>query len=385
MMRVKTLKTLKRLNTRTSWYGPKKKSIDQSKNIFLTKQNLSALKKELELFKLEKIKIKNQIKSYNFCGNTYTELNNKLNNINEKINHINKKITKIEHKVLSPEKTKSSILYPKVVKLKKLTKSKSNFIKNISQKGINPTIINSLGEKHKFEIFAYCSKNYKDAYDFVIDSWANLNNVTRITIYTDWDFHPNKNKVNTIQLFEKESDNWLVGTGRRLDVIRHFSDLNKNESKNILFLDIDCFISDDPSEVFSYDFDIAISRLGNNSGRYSKQTATAGLWFAKLTPGYYNFINDWLVLAERFKKQKKGVTDFKISYVQYSFTDVARKKTNNYKILPIDENVYNNEDSALDKWYNKIRRYKPKILHYKGRRFRDKKVIDKTFKLIGLR
>ena len=237
------------------------------------------------------------------------------------------------------------------------------------------------GAPCNFEIFAYCSKNYEDAYNFVINSWTRPANVTKVTIYTDWDLKPDNPKVEVINMFE-ESKSWIIGTGRRLDVIKHFSDRNKGQTKNILFLDIDCFIVGDVSEVFNRPFDIAITRLFCGED-YANKTATAGLWFAKLSSGYYNFIEDWFKRAELLKTRKVGIEDHRISYVQYSFTDVARTKTPRYNVLPIDEKIYNSEHSDEKLWYKLIRKFHPKILHYKGRRFRDSKIIAMSLSLAG--
>ncbi len=232
--------------------------------------------------------------------------------------------------------------------------------------------------KYNFEIFAYCSKNYEDAFNFVIDSWIALSSVTKITIYTDWDLKYDNDKVEIIHKFEPSTD-WIIGTSRRLEVIKDFSDKNKGAIKNILFLDIDCYIVKDVSEVFDWKFDIAISRL-NSKELHANQTATAGLWFARLTPGYYNFINTWFAEARKLKQHKIGLIAHKISYVQYSFTNVARRSNVNYNVLPIDENIYNSEHTVSKKWLENIIKYKPKILHYKGRRFRDKQLVHKTLK-----
>lgn len=233
-----------------------------------------------------------------------------------------------------------------------------------------------------FEIFAYCSKNYKDAYDFVIDSWC-LPNVNKITIYTDFDLEPTNKKVHVINMFEENKD-WLVGTGRRLDVIKHYLKENEGKNKNVLFLDIDCFIVKDPSHVFNQNFDIALTRLFSNNS-YTNSTATAGLWFAKLTPKFYTFISDWCALAQAYKQKGKGITKYKISYVQYSFTTIARNALNNlkYHVLPINENLYNSEHSVNSKWLANIDKSKPYILHFKGRKFRDPKLVNTVLRKAG--
>ena len=232
-----------------------------------------------------------------------------------------------------------------------------------------------------YEIFAYCSKNYQDAFDFVVPSWTQFDSVSKVTVYTDWDYTYDDPKVEVIKMFDVSED-WIVGTGRRLDIIKHFSDMNKGTNKNVLFLDIDCYMVKDVAEVFQYDFDIAITRLNSKEG-HAHNTATAGLWFARLTTGYYDFIDSWFDTAAELKGQGVGMRAHFISYVQYSFTNVARSDTKKYHVLAIDENVYNSEHSTVSKWYDKIIKFKPKILHYKGRRFRDAEMVEHTLNLAG--
>lgn len=261
----------------------------------------------------------------------------------------------------------------------------SNKVVNTSppEKSVYPVPIKNLKQaKHPFEIFAYCSKNYKDCYDFVIDSWLKTN-ATKITIYTDFDIIPKNDKIKIVKYFDEPTKDWLEGTGRRLDVIKHFSNENKGQEKNIVFLDIDCYITGPISQIFSDKFDIAITRLFSKES-HARKTATAGLWFARLQPGYYNFINDWFNLAKIFKERGMGITNYKISYVQYSFTHIARTglTTRKYKILSIDENIYNSEHTILKDWLDKIKRYHPRILHFKGRRFRNKSIVQKVMKIV---
>ena len=237
----------------------------------------------------------------------------------------------------------------------------------------------------EYEIFAYCSENYKDAYDFVIGSWLRPN-VTKVTMYTDFDFKPKDSRVEVIPMFKgNKSKQWIVGTGRRLDIINDFSKRNYNSNKNVLFLDIDCYITDDISHVFSKQFDIGITRLFSNES-HTCSTATAGLWFARMNKNYQKFIDDWTIKANEYKRKRRGIREHHISYVQYSFTDVARLglKTKKYDILAIDENFYNSEHSSIPKWLQKIKKYPPLILHYKGKRFRDIPLIKKTLNLAGV-
>ena len=285
-----------------------------------------------------------------------------------------KKLSKI-NKESKPLKKKRSVYKPR--EIRPLTKQPTQKRVELTPKYKMPAPQYKIPDE--IEIFAYCSKNYKDAFDFVVPSWIAIPSVKKITVYTDWDYDYKHEKVEIIHMFEPDTD-WIVGTGRRLDVIKHYSDANKGSKKYVLFLDIDCYIVRDVKEVFQYSFDIAITRLKSDESHANK-TATAGLWFARLSTGYYNFIEEWFKIAKELKRKKIGLRKHYISYVQYSFTKAARKITDDYNVLAIDENIYNSEHSTLSKWYDKIKKFKPSILHFKGRRFRDIKLVNHTLSL----
>ena len=48
-----------------------------------------------------------------------------------------------------------------------------------------------------------------------------------------------------------------------------------------------------------------------------------------------------------------------------------------------DEQIYNSEHSDIKLWLQNIKKYQPKILHYKGRRFRNKELVKNSLKLAG--
>jgi hypothetical protein len=236
-------------------------------------------------------------------------------------------------------------------------------------------------EPKSFEILAYCSETYKDGLEFVLPSWIRFNSVAKIVVYTDWKYQYNNSKVEIIPMFPKSND-WIIGSSRRLDAIKHYSEANRNNVQRLLFMDVDCYMVHDVSEVFNYHFDIAISRL-NSKEKYANGTATAGLWFARLTPGYFNFIYKWFDAAEEYKQRGIGMIPHQILFDQYSFTDIAKSECKDYKVLSINEHIYNSEHSNNSKWFQNIVKYQPKILHYKGRRFRNNQLVKYTLKLAG--
>lgn len=235
-------------------------------------------------------------------------------------------------------------------------------------------------------LLSYCSGNYKDSFNFVIKSWVDNTTFDKIIIYTDSnELSYNNPRVQIIKFFEPATS-WIIGTGRRLDAIKDYI-LDKNEKYDYLcFLDIDCYVTRDFPEVFdalSNYFDIGLTRLVSGND-HAKGTATAGVFFLKNNIESKKFIIDWVSLADKFKKNDTMMREHKISYVQYSFTQIAFDSFHNltsYKILNLSEKVYNSERSDLDEWYDDVRRFKPKILHFKGNRYQNKEIVDVVFSI----
>lgn len=251
------------------------------------------------------------------------------------------------------------------------------------------------GEKVKYAIVTYCSETYLDAYNFVIPSWIQNSSADRIFIYTD---SPNFNricdKVKIIPLFQKD-ESWIIGTGRRLEAIREFT-FNNIDYKYFAFMDVDCYITRDFSNIFmplKRDlFDFAITRLFSNPDSIRKDgtmkpnaTATAGLFFAKNNNNFKTFVEEWTRLAQVIKKTSDIANrEHKVSYVQYSFTELAWAAFHEqkpYRIHVASERIYNSERSDIEEWKNDILKYRPKILHFKGNRYRDKLLCQKIFEL----
>ena len=255
--------------------------------------------------------------------------------------------------------------------------------------------INTSDSDIKYAIIAYCSETYLDAYNFVVPSWIQNSLADKIFIYTDSsNFNQISDKVNIIPAFSK-NDTWIMGTGRRLDVIKDFT-FNNDDYEYFAFLDIDCFITKDFSEVFepfkSGLFDFSVTRLFSNPDAIRKDgsfkqnaTATAGVFFARKNHKFKIFINEWINLAETIKRiNEKANREHKVSYVQYSFTELAWgafHEQKPYKLHVISEKIYNSELQDIDAWKKDIEKYKPKILHFKGNRYSDKQLCQEVFEL----
>ena len=144
---------------------------------------------------------------------------------------------------------------------------------------------------------------------------------------------------------------------------------------------------EDFSEIFATITDIGITRL-LDSTPHAANTCSAAPWYAQMTPAVRMFIEEWYKLAHAYKAQGKGVRQHKVSYVQYSMTDLLRQAHQGnkpYKCTPLPKAKYNCEDQSVDKWIEDIAKHKSKVLHFKRRRFRDNAIIERVQKVLAKR
>jgi len=219
-----------------------------------------------------------------------------------------------------------------------------------------------------YSIFTMCSKNYKDAYTFVIASWLRTS-VKHIYVYTDDPTWKSKNeRITIIHLFDEITNDWLVNTGRR---VLTGKDIVKRAGEKIVFLDIDCYLIEDISHVFKkHTFDFAVTRL--NSPR---QAVSAGVFFFYNTKRNQKFFDEWHKEQIRNYKNRIGVVKYQGSYAQKAFSSIIRKyhKTKTHKIVDLDVEVYNRK--AGKEKQNKgtiqaLRKNTVKILHFYARTWR---------------
>ena len=213
-------------------------------------------------------------------------------------------------------------------------------------------------------IITICTENYRDAIDFVLPSW--LRHADKVVMFTDFKYSDPDSRVhvhNTI----KKTDDWLEIVGLKVVILKEF--LRRHDDPEFVFLDIDCYLAGDISEVFSNDFDVAATRM------FDRKVANSGVWFCKRGRGLDHFAGQWFTLQKELRRKGIGVIRHVSSYSQRAFSYVLHND-HNIKVLPLDKNVYNSENDNRKKWVQDVAHYNPKVLHFKDRTWRSKEIVD---------
>ncbi len=221
-----------------------------------------------------------------------------------------------------------------------------------------------------YSIFTLCSKNYRDAYDFVIDSWLRTN-AKNIYVYTDDpNWKSDNERVKIIKLFDKESTDWLVNVARKYKVA---GNAMKYGDEALMFLDIDCYIVNDIGYLFDkYDFDFAVTRL------LRKRIAiNSGLYLFRNTKHNKRFVSDWAVEQERCYRMGKGRNPYESSHSQFGFSNVIRRyhSQGTHKVIDLDPLRYHRKTgkpTLVKATIEDLKQNKIEILHFYARTWRSK-------------
>lgn len=224
----------------------------------------------------------------------------------------------------------------------------------------------------KYSIFSLCTKGYRDAYDFVINSWLNNTNAEKIYIYTnDNDWRSNNKRVK-ILTFSNDETNWNKIVAFKTDA---YIDIYRRNITNSVFLDIDCYVFTDIGHVFEKNFDFAVTRL-----YYENIAVNSGVVFTKRTEKLVRFYKEWRNLE--YSLNKRNIPKPRTcSNNQKSFSDLIRKKnkTKQMNILDLDAQIYNRKakPEGLNVLLDQIHSGKEiKILHFVNNSYRNLEYVE---------
>jgi len=225
---------------------------------------------------------------------------------------------------------------------------------------------------NKFSILTICTENYGDAINFSPPSWLRLKSMEKIYIYSDFDLQYPDDRVIILNEIKK-TDDWLEVVGLKPEILNRF--IRTYSVVDFVFIDIDCYITDDISEVFDNDFDIAPTRMN-----VKNVSANNGVFFCRNNNHLIQFIQEWMLLQTKYIEKSIGVKQYAPSYSQLSFSEILHRELHNktyLNVFPLSASVYNNEADLEDDWLKKIKHTKYKILHFKGRRWRNEELVRK--------
>lgn len=234
-----------------------------------------------------------------------------------------------------------------------------------------------------YEIFTLCTRGYRDAYEFSIDSWLNNTEVKKIYIYTDdksWKIdHP---RISLISNLDK-TDDWLKIVKLKTKVFKQYLDISK--TNNSIFIDIDCYIREDIGHVFEEDFDIGVTRL-----KQPQIEVSTGIVFIKNNRNskFKSFLQNWEDNQNSLDSKYK-VRPRTCSNNQKAFSILIRKCNSSkiFNILDLDVDIYNRKAKPgriQDLIEQEKNGKKIKVLHFYNTSYRNKEYVNQIFKELNI-
>ena len=224
----------------------------------------------------------------------------------------------------------------------------------------------------EYTIFSLCTANYKDAYDFAIDSWLEHTDAN-IVIYSDttWDSHK---RVQIKKVFSKSTD-WGTNICRKSDAsIKALS-----EGDNLAFVDMDCYLRGDLGHVFDKSFDLAATKLER------KGNVSTGVYFYRSNSNSERFMKRWNGIVKKlagFGSRKQRPRD------QVTFSKAIEELSGKMKIIDVGHSKYNRKISDTTRNTKQIRElveHNPLVLHFYNKSYLSQRNVREVFEALNVK
>jgi len=203
----------------------------------------------------------------------------------------------------------------------------------------------------------YTGKNYKECSNITLPTWQ----ADKIIIYSDTDEFG-------IQMFEP-SDDFNESCRRKIAIIqRTIQDYPK---ENILYLDTDVMMRERVDEVFKQKWeDIVATRMVRRE-RLMPLDVNAGIIFWR---------SNWRtnLFCEHWKRLERKSQAFKYPE-QHAFNDLCIDGYDGLKewtVTNVSENIYNFERDKTKYFSLDLKKYRPKLIHLKTKRWEDEESLN---------
>lgn len=201
-----------------------------------------------------------------------------------------------------------------------------------------------------YNICTYCSKDSKNVLDITLSGWAK-SEANSIHIYTDSQFDlPIKDKkIFLTPVFPPANDVQVCYT-RKAEALEHLLNFNYN---NILMIDADCMILNDPGSLFNAPFDVCVSLPEKFDLKKPFNNISAGFCAIKKNKKSVKFVENWITLQNKHwrLKSRDQIALSEILSIIYNKCDTS--------IYTVSENEYNfypqfKSDHEIYMWLKKL-------------------------------
>ena len=217
-------------------------------------------------------------------------------------------------------------------------------------------------------IVNYTSENYKECLDTMKPTWENFLQVgDKLLLYSDTGKFGEK-------VFEPSED-FNESCRRKILTIQKV--LKENQGENVLYIDTDVMMmSFIPQDVFYKD--VVATRMVHRKDKGGEKDINAGVSFWKANERTIKFCERWL-------EDEKEYQDFKYPE-QHAFNELCYRGYDgqeDYSVGNVSERIYNFEHDNPNVFLKWIPIYKPKLVHFKSKRWSDAFIMNRFKKIVS--
>jgi hypothetical protein len=213
-----------------------------------------------------------------------------------------------------------------------------------------------------------------------LPSWKKHSGASEIIVYTDGLAGFPGTEVRRLPAHTR-SDDPLTSWDRKIDVLEDHHKRAHN-GDYFMWLDSDCWLTRNPIQAFDCLGNTASVAGGRLVGRCvrGQASANAGVAFFR-NYSLPLFFTRWRELSKKFRGSGP-ITKENKWHEQRAFSKTVLEAFDGlhpFHGAVYSENLYNCEDDNVDKWLDRVRRYKPAILHFKNSWWRNQEYKNRAF------
>jgi hypothetical protein len=221
-----------------------------------------------------------------------------------------------------------------------------------------------------YNVFSLCTENYKDAFNFAIQSW--LDNIDAdITIYSDATWKSPSKRVKIEKVFSKSTD-WGTNICRKPQASRMAMELGQN----LAFIDMDCWVRSDLGHIFNQSFDMATTKMDRRGN------ICTGIYFYRNNAKMHKFLKLWEVNVKALKgfgSRKSKPKD------QTTYSDTIYALQHDMEFINLDHSKYNRKISDTQRNPKQLKQLADDdsiVLHFYNKSYLSKRNVTEVFKTL---
>jgi hypothetical protein len=210
-------------------------------------------------------------------------------------------------------------------------------------------------------IINYTAQSYKECLDISLPTWLG-----EVKIYSD----SNEFGIKEYSPCYDFDDHCV----RKILTIKKA--IKENMGKNLVYLDTDVIMTGSIDEVFENPADLIVTRMIRRDNQAPE--INAGVFFIRANEKTLKMCDLWLSK----EKELRGIAKYPEQNALNWIATQGYDGLIDLKVSNVSEKIYNCENDNPNKHLQDIQKYKPKLIHLKTQRWKDKDFINKMHLLI---